>query len=213
MTILGAVAVDAETAVAWADSAYFVADAAAPSGHTPKLTVNPLACIAGAGAGWGVIADEGANALVAAVGLDELAVELPAKLRRTAFRAAPGMERSSPGSFAHCTFLAVGWSRCYGRMLVYEFAATSAFEPRMTTAVCVPELPPLIVPDGPDWNAIACAAEHQMREFRRVLPKTTGTLVAAVIRPGIVMAGPLLSFAAGASAHPAAGCSSSAALS
>lgn len=181
--------------MAWADTAIFAAEAGAPIGHVPKLAVNALACMVGAGAGWGVVADEGANALVAAIGLDELAVELPAKLRRAAFRAAPGMERSSPGSFAHCTFVAVGWSRQYGRMLVFEFAATSAFEPRLTTVVCSPELPPLIVPASADWSAIVDAAEHQMREFRRVRPETDGQLVAAVLRPGSIMAGTLMSFA------------------
>lgn len=195
MTILGAVALDAETAVAWSDTAVFAAAAGAPIGHAAKLTVNPLACAAGVGAGWGAVAVEGANALIAAIGLDELVEELPAKLRRVAFRVAPGMERLDPGSYASCVFAAVGWSRCYGRMLVFEFTATSAFEARMTTAVCIPELPPLIVPDGPDWNAIACAAEAQMVAFRRARPETDGQLVASVLRPGSIMAGPLLSFA------------------
>ena len=213
MTILGAIAVDAETAMAWADTAVFAADTSAPIGHTPKVALNPLACMAGVGAGWSAVAVEGANVLVAAIGLDELAEELPAKLRRVAFRVAPQVERLDPGSFSSCVFAAVGWSRQYGRMLVIEFAATSAFEPRLTTSVCIPELPPRVVPASADWFAIADAAEHQMREFRRVLPETTGTLVAAVIRPGSVTAGPLLIFAAGASAHPAAGCSNSAVLS
>ena len=213
MTILGAVALDAETALAWADSALFAADTAAPIGHVPKLAVNALASMAGVGAGWNAVAIEGMNALIAATGLDELVEELPAKLRRVAFRVAPQVERLDPGSFSSCVFAAVGWSRQYGRMLVIEFAATSAFEPRLTTSVCIPELPPRVVPASADWFAIADAAECQMREFRRVLPETTGTLVAAVIRPGSVTAGPLLIFAAGASAHPAAGCSSSAAPS
>ena len=195
MTILGAIAVDAETAVAWADTAVFAADTTAPIGHAVKLTVNPLACVAGVGAGWGAVAVEGANALIATIGLDELVEELPAKLRRVAFRVAPQMERVDSGSYAGCVFAAVGWSRCYGRMLVYEFSALTAFEPRMTTAVCVPELPPLIVPASADWSAIADAAEHQMREFRRVRPETDGQLVAAVLRPGCITAAPLLSFA------------------
>ena len=195
MTILGAVALDAETAVAWADTAVFAADTAAPIGHAVKLTVNPLACVAGVGAGWGAVAIEGANVLIAAIGLDELVDELPAKLRRVAFRVAPQMERVDSGSYAGCVFAAVGWSRRYSRMLVYEFSALTAFEPRMTTCVTVPELPPLIVPTSADWSAIVDAAEHQMREFRRTSPETDGQLVAAVLRPGSIMAGPLLSFA------------------
>lgn len=149
--------------------------------------------------------------MIAAVGLDELVAELPARLRRVCFRVAPQMERHDPGSFASCVFAAVGWSRCYGRMLAVEFAATSAFEPRWTTSVTVPELPPLVVPASTDWFGIAFAAEHQMREFRRERPETDGQLVAAVLQPGRIEAGVLLDFAAGptsaAQPMPAAGTS------
>lgn len=200
MTILGAVAIDGETALAWADSATFAADTAAPIGHAAKLTVNPLACVAGAGAGWTAVAIEGANALIAATGLDDLVEELPAKLRRVAGRVAPVMERFDAGSFASCVFAAVGWSRQCSRMLVVEFSALCAFEPRWTTSVTVPELPPLVVPASADWFCIAFAAEHQMREFRRVRPETDGQLVAAVLRPGIITAGVLLNFTKGAAA-------------
>jgi hypothetical protein len=200
VTIFGVVALDAETAVAWSDTACFAADTATPIGHAAKLTVNPLACVAGAGAGWAAVAIEGANALIAAIGLDELVEELPARLRRVAFRTAPAMERLDAGSFATCVFAAVGWSRQCGRMMVFEFAATSAFEARMTTQVIIPEVPPLIVPATTDWFGIAFAAEHQMREFRRVRPETDGQLVAAVLRPGSVKAGVLLNFTKGAAA-------------
>ena len=193
---MGAIAVDAETAVAWADSALFAADTGAPIGHVPKLAVNPLACMAGVGAGWNTVAIEGMNALTAAIGLDELAEDLPAKLRRVAFRVAPQMERLDAGSFAGCVFAAVGWSRCYGRMLAVEFAATSAFEARWTTSVTVPELPPLIVPATADWFGVAFAAEHQMREFRCGWPEVDGQLVAAVLKSGRIEAGVLLDFAA-----------------
>ena len=186
--------------MAWADTAIFAADTAAPIGHAPKLSLNSLACMAGVGAGWNAVAIEAANTLGAAIGLDELAEELPAKLRRVAFRVAPGMERLDPGSFATCVFAAVGWSRQLGRMLVFEFSALSAFEPRLTTSVCIPELPPRVVPADPDWNAIAFAAQAQMVAFQRVVPEADGQLVAAVLRPGCVTAGPLLSFAAGAPA-------------
>jgi hypothetical protein len=204
VTILGAVALDGETALAWTDSAIFSASASAPIGHASKLSVNALACIAGVGAGWDAVAVEGANALAASLGLDELVEELPAKLRRVAFRVAPVMEKLDPGSFATCMFAAVGWSRQCGRMLVFEFAAASAFEARPTTCVTVPELPPLIVPNTADWFAVACAAEHQMREFRRRRPEADGQLVAAVLRPGSIQAGVLLNFAAGAPATPTA---------
>ncbi len=200
MTIFGAVAVNAELAVVWGDTALFAADTTAPIGHVPKVALNPLACMAGVGAGWNAVAVEGMNALTAAMSLDGLVEELPARLRRVAFRMAPQMERLDPGSFSSCVFAAVGWSGQCGRMLVFEFAATSAFEARMTTAVCIPELPPRIVPASADWSAITDAAEHQIREFRRVAPGTDGQLVAAVIRPGVIVAGPLLNFAAGAPA-------------
>ena len=201
MTILGAVAVDAETAVAWADSAVFAAGTSPPIGHAAKLTVNPSACMAGAGAGWGAVAIEGANALIAAIGLDELVAELPGRLRRVAFRVAPQVEQLDPGSFASCVFATVGWSRQYGRMLVYQFPALSAFEPRMTTAVCIPELPPRLVPDGACWHGIECAAQAQMAIFRRTAPETDGRLAAVVIRPGCITAGVLLDFSKGVAAE------------
>ena len=197
MTIFGAVAVNAELAVVWGDTALFAANTTAPVGHVPKVALNPLACMAGVGAGWNAVAVEGMNAVTAATSLDELVEELPARLRRVAFRVAPQVERLDPGSFASCTFAAVGWSRCYNRMLAFEFSALSAFEPRMTTAVCIPELPPRLVPDGACWHAIAAAAQHQMAIFRRTAPETDGQLVAAVIKPGCITAGVLLDFATG----------------
>ena len=200
LTILGAVAVNAELALIWSDTAIFAADTAAPIGHAAKLTVNPAACVAGAGVGWGAVAIEGANALVAAISLDKLVEELPARLRRVAFRVAPQVERLNPGSFSSCMFAIAGWSRQYSRMLVYELSALSAFEPRMATSVCVPELPPRLVPDGACWHGIEAAAQAQMAIFRRMAPETDGELVAVVLRPGSVMAGPLLDFATGASA-------------
>ncbi len=205
MTIMGAVAVDGETALAWADSAVFSARAAAPIGHASKLSVNALACVVGVGCGWEAVAIEGANALAASLGLDELVEELPARLRRVAGRVAPVMEKLDAGSFADCTFAATGWSRGCGRMLVVEFSALCAFEPRWATCVTVPELPPLVLPASADWFAVACAAEAQMSEFRRARPETDGQLVAALIRPGKIEAGVLLDFASPATVTPAAG--------
>lgn len=197
MTIFGAVAIDGETALAWSDSAVFSASAGAPIGHVPKVALNALACMAGVGAGWNAIAVESANALTASLGLDELVEELPARLRRVAFRTAAAMERLDPGSFATCIFAAVGWSRQAGRMLVFEFAAASAFEPRMTTSVIIPDVPPLVVPADPDWFNIAYAAADQVRTFRRDVSEMTGALVAAVIRPGAIETRVWPDFAAG----------------
>lgn len=211
MTILGAIALDTETALAWSDSAVFSASAGAPIGHVPKVAVNALACMAGVGVGWNAIAIEGANALAASLGLDELVEELPARLRRVAFRAAPAMERLDSGSFAGCTFVAAGWSRQAGRMLVFEFAATSAFEPWMTTSVIIPAVPPLVVPADPDWFNIAYAAADQVCTFRREVPEMTGSLVGAVIRPGAIETRVWPDFAAGPTSAtqpmPAAGTS------
>ncbi len=162
--------------------------------------MNALACMAGVGVGWNAIAVEGANALTASLGLDELVEELPAKLRRVAFRTAAAMESLDPGSFASNVFAAVGWSRQASRMLVFEFAATSAFEPWMTTPVIIPEVPPLVVPADPDWFNIESAAADQVRTFRREVPEMTGSLVAAVIRPGTIETRVWPDFAAGPAA-------------
>ena len=184
----------------WADTAVFAADPTVVVGHAAKIALNPLASLAGVGCGWSSIADEGMNAVTTATDLDKLATELPAVLRRTASRSAAQMEKLAPGSFADCVFAVAGWSCCYKRMMVYRFSATCAFEPALTTSVCIPELPPRLVPDGACWHGIAAAAQAQMAIFRRMAPETDGELVAAVLRPGSVMAGPLLDFATGASA-------------
>lgn len=71
MTIIGAHVLGPALAVCWADTHVFCAKDCTPAHHAVKLSLNPLASMAGVGAGWSAVAFPGA------VGVLSLAVVRP----------------------------------------------------------------------------------------------------------------------------------------
>ncbi|MDT7952386.1 MAG: hypothetical protein RQ966_12860 [Acetobacteraceae bacterium] len=187
MTIIGFIAcLGGDLGFAWADTAAFSGPSNRPAGHVSKLTMNPLACLAGVRAGWNLLGREGASVATEALTMDEAAEKLPGRLRQAAARAASSFA-TQPETFAGNIFGLLGWSPSLRRVVGVRFDAHSYFAPCLATRLAEPHVDGLAALDPASPFDVLGVAAAQLAALQRDLAEPiTGDLVVAELRPGAV---------------------------
>jgi hypothetical protein len=177
VTILGAHLCAPDRALIWADTQIF--RDGEPAGHVCKMAINPLAIIAGVGAGRTVIARAADRAVTAATSFDELIEILPGVLRLACSEYSTEYAQAQP----RCTYLTVGFSHRFGRLAGFVFEEAD-YEPSLVSSFALPNVGGLasLHPAAPE--DITGLAQQQIGELQRGLPGATGgALVIAVVTP------------------------------
>lgn len=193
MTILGVHVTGPQSAFAWTDSESVWHDGKDSAGFCNKLAVNAHAALVCLGTGWAALMSDAIREAMRAASLDEAVREMPKFLRHHAERIALH-PKSDAASYGRQAVILAGHSHENGRMLAFELAAMTCFEPAMQTRVCKPYVPSFDSFD-PDRGigGLARVVKEQTDILRDYAPGVTGgTLVVARISPGGVACGPRL---------------------
>ena len=200
MTIIGAAALDWDSAIVWADSEVYTSSA--PTGSCNKLIISPFAGIVGAGTGDAGLMEVADRAVLDAEDIDDLAMFLPGRLLRAAAKATDRTTRR-PAHLLRNTYLATGFSRAAGRVLVHIFEAWGLFEPRVATRAAAPAAE-FSAGTVSSFASVVPIARAQMAIMRQTSPKAAGTLCAAHLGPAGITTAPIYDFSTGARIAPRA---------
>jgi hypothetical protein len=191
MTIIGAVALGWDEAICWADSDVYSRGEVLRQCN--KLVVSPLAGIIGAGTGDAAIMEVGDRAVLDAEDVDDLAQFLPGRLLRAAAKATDRTSRR-PADLLRTTYMATGFSRSAGRVLVHVFDAFGLFEPRVATRAAAPAVE-FAYDAISGVKSVIPIARAQMGIMRETTPKAAGSLCVAHLGPDGISCAAIYDFA------------------
>lgn len=168
MTCVGFNIVAANRAIAWADSETYTGPSNEPSGHTVKLSINPLACVIGIGTGRvGLLSDAHAE-VMRCLTFDQIIEKMPAALGDSAWHYAhlPAAEKAPLGIVLYGI---VGFSHRRHRICGAMFDSRKSFVVREVISF---QSPALGCPATDEKSALQVA-----REQFSVVPKASAGVI------------------------------------
>jgi hypothetical protein len=173
MTILGAIATP-EKATLWTDSTLY--RGLCPVGECPKLSINPLACIAGIGSGSVQLNRTAESVIQTSLCVDDLERRMPDALRKAAGEIADEMTARSESWFFGHTLICAGFSEQAGRMVCWRFAAAAFFAPELLSRFGCPrnDLIDVMLPHPCTPARITEIGRRQMDALRTEMPMAIG---------------------------------------
>ena len=181
MTILGTL-VKPGRAICWSDSESYAGGQ--PTGHCPKLIINPLARVALIGTGFSTLLRPAEEAALRGTSLDDIAIAMCSALRKRAGQLARQLTRLDRNWLACQMAAVVGFSEEAGRMLAYTFSGASFFEPVVTVRIMRPEPEGGPVAEPQCMPELIALARRQIAYVREECPAASGgVLQVAELRP------------------------------
>lgn len=174
----------------WTDSEIYTDNK--PKNMRPKMAANAAATIVCVSCGWVSLGDEAEALVWRASDFDQLCDAMPGHLRRATVKIAACWQPWRADQFTAQTILLVGFSKRHDRVLSYVLCGSNFFEPALVSRLSIPSVDTFdtLKPKAP--VDLLPGARVQMDHIRMSVPDATGgDLVVALVRPGLVIAGPV----------------------